>query len=72
MTDTTDEKGSQFDCGECDPGCGCLTPIELEPCSGGCDAMVEPNGSGIAWCGQINCAAWDAAYERADRAGHRV
>lgn len=64
---------TEFDCGECDPGCGCLKPVELEPCSGGCGDMLPPDPDGFpTWCGQTNCAAWDAAYERADRMGARV
>lgn len=60
---------TEFDCGECDPGCRCLEPEELELCSGGCGEMVAPNSLGIAWCGQVNCAAYAAAEARADALG---
>ena len=50
----------------------CLDDEQLEPCHGGCGELVAPNGIGIAWCGDIDCARQDAAWDAADRRGARV
>lgn len=65
MTTTT-----EFDCGRCDPGCGCLKPEELAEC--GCGVMVVPNFLGIASCGVLNCRSYAEAEHRADMNGARI
>ena len=68
--------GTEFDCGQCDPGCGCLEPEPpTEVCIGNCHQQIEVDVDDpdfVAFCGSPYCRSYAEAEYRAEMDGARI